>query len=94
VQNKSIKLRNEPDLKRDNFADQLAVKSFNDWAVAAHKIAIEQVYRNGSLDRSTNKDDGAVLPEGYIAKAKEIAERQIVLSGYRISDVLVDVFCQ
>ncbi len=92
VQNKSIKLRSEPDLKRDNFTDQLLAKSFNDWAVAAHKIAIEQVYRNGALDGSANKDDGAVLPEDYTTNAKEIAERQIVLSGYRISDGMVHVF--
>ncbi len=81
-------------MKRDNFAEQLAVPSFNDWAVATYTTAIDQAYRKGTLKGSTSKNDGAVLPSDYTDKAKDVAERQIVLSGYRISDAMVDLFGQ
>jgi hypothetical protein len=29
-----------------------------------------------------------VLPEGYTRKAKEVAERRIVLAGYRLAELL------
>jgi len=94
VRNKALTLRSKPGLKREDLAEQLAVKSFNEWALGSYIIAVEQVYRKGALQGSTRKDDGAVLPSGYTAKAKEVAERQIVLSGYRMSEAMVDVFGQ
>lgn len=87
----AVKLRKKPYLKRENFADRLAVKRFDDWAVEGHDIAIEQVYRRGTLQGSTEKDNGAALPNDYINKVKEVAERQIMLTGYRISDTMVDL---
>ena len=92
VHNEATALRNRLDLSRENFAEQLAVKPFNDWVVASYNMARDEAYRKGTLRGSTNKDDGALLPNDYTDKAKEIAERQIVLSGYRISDAMVDVF--
>jgi hypothetical protein len=35
-----------------------------------------------------------VLPSDYTDKAKEVAEHEIVLSGYRMSEAMVDVFGQ
>jgi hypothetical protein len=87
VRNKATALRNNPNLSRENFSAQLAVHEFKDWAVAAYTIAADQAYLKGTL-----QDDGAVVPPDYKAKAKATAERQIVLSGYRISDAMVDVF--
>jgi hypothetical protein len=92
VRNEATALRNRPDMKRDNFAEQLAFPSFNDWAVATYNIAKERAYLNGTLKGSTSKNVGVVLPSHYKDEAKEVAERQIVLSGYRISDAMVDVF--
>ncbi len=94
ARNKASKLRNNPALKRENFAEQLAVSSFNDWATATYRIAVEDAYRNGTLEGSNDKEDGVALPNSYSDKAKEIAERQIVLSGYRISDAMIKVFDQ
>jgi len=87
VRNKASTLRNNPHLRRQDFTEQLAVPGFTDWAIAAYNIAVDQAYLKGSL-----RDDGAVLPPGYKDKAKGTAKRQIVLSGYRIADALVDVF--
>jgi hypothetical protein len=92
VRNKATELRNRPGFKREDFAEQLAVKPFNDWAAETYTIAVDQAYRKGTLQGSTNKDDGVVLPSDYNDRVKEVAERQIVLSGYRISDAMVEVF--
>ena len=92
VRNIATKLRNRPGLKRDGLAEQLAVKSFKDWALGSHAIAVDQAYRKGTLRGGTEKSHGVVLPSDYVDKAKSIAERQIVLSGYRISDAMVELF--
>jgi hypothetical protein len=94
VRNEANELRNRPGFKREDFAEQLAVKLFNDWAVATYNVAIEQAYRRGTLKGSSDKNDGVVLPSDYTDKAKAVAERQIVLSGYRLSDAMVEVFGQ
>lgn len=43
---------------------------------------------SGGLDRS----DGPVLSAGYTADAKHVAERQVVLAGYRMADTLATAF--
>jgi hypothetical protein len=56
-------------------------------------------YVNGSL-RGTPKGprrdcsevtNAKILPPGYAAKAKDIAERRIVLAGYRLASLLARV---
>jgi hypothetical protein len=94
VRNEATTLRNRPDLKRDNLAERLAVQPFNDWAVGTYTIAIEQAYSQGTLQGSASKNHGVALPKDYKDKAKEMAERQIVLSGYRISDAMVKALGQ
>ncbi|MGO9568743.1 MAG: S1/P1 nuclease [Desulfomonilaceae bacterium] len=94
VRNEATDLRNRPGFKREDFAEQLAVKLFNDWAVETYNVAIEQAYRGGTLKGSSDKNDGVFLPSDYMDKAKAVAEKQIVLSGYRLSDAMVEVFGQ
>lgn len=93
VQKKADALRENPDLKREKFSNELSVRPFNDWAVATYKIAISRTYLNGTL-KAGKEDDGAVIPSDYKEKSKEVAKRQVVLSGYRISDVMVELFGQ
>lgn len=92
AKNEATLLRNQPDLKRMNFAKQLAVKPFDEWAVETYNTAVERAYNKGTLQGSNDKNNGVVLPSDYPDQAKETAERQIVLSGYRISDAMVEVF--
>ncbi|MGB6067642.1 MAG: S1/P1 nuclease [Desulfomonilaceae bacterium] len=94
VRNETTELQNRPGFKREDFAEQLAVKLFNDWAVETYNVATEQAYRGGTLKGSSDKNDGVVLPSDYMDKAKAVAEKQIVLSGYRLSDAMVEVFGQ
>jgi pyruvoyl-dependent arginine decarboxylase (PvlArgDC) len=54
--------------------------------------AIDGAYLNDALKGGTSKEDAVVAPEDYRTKAKDVAERQIVFSGYRLSDAMVEVF--
>jgi hypothetical protein len=56
-------------------------------------IAKSVAYRAGKL-KSGSKSNGVALPSGYAADAKSTAERRMVLSGYRIADVMRAVFPQ
>ena len=40
---------------------------------------------------SRDKENGEVLPADYIATVKPLAERRMVLAGYRLADVLTQV---
>jgi hypothetical protein len=66
------------------------------WAQESYDIAKMNAYMNGSL-RGTPKGhardcseliEAKILPTGYEAKAKEIAERRVVLAGYRLASLL------
>ena len=51
-------------------------------------MAKEHAYRNGQLRGSRDQEHGEMLPADYIATVKPLAERRIVLAGYRLADVL------
>ena len=48
------------------------------------------VYRDGKVTGNSVRDAAPVLPDGYTGEAKAVAERQLVLAGYRIAEVLRD----
>jgi hypothetical protein len=61
-----------------------------------HEIATNIAYQNGAL-RGTPKGkwrdcrevtDAAVLPTGYAVSARKIADRRMMLAGYRLTDLL------
>jgi hypothetical protein len=54
-------------------------------------LAKEHAYRNGQLRGSRDQQNGEVFPADYIATVKPLAERRIVLAGYRLADVLTQV---
>ena len=63
------------------------------------EIATKIAYRNGGLigsPRGGNKDcrdvqAAPVLPVGYVVSARRIADRRIILAGYRLADLLTRV---
>jgi S1/P1 nuclease len=66
------------------------------WAQESYEIAKKIAYQNGTL-RSTPKGeakdcrevtDAVVLPVGYAAAAREIADRRMILASYRLSELL------
>ena len=51
-----------------------------------------QSIARGALWWCLKEYDGVVIPGDYKDKVKEVVERQIVLSGYRICDATADLF--
>lgn len=66
-------------------------RDFEVWAKESMAIAAFRAYRSGDVKGSTDKAEAPVLPDGYAAEAKAIAERRIVLTGYRVAGVLRDL---
>jgi hypothetical protein len=66
------------------------------WAKESFEIATKIAYQNGALHgtpKGKRKDcrgvaDAAVLPNGYDVVAKKIADRRMMLAGYRLADLL------
>ena len=93
LQNMAIELRNR--LPRTSLTE-LAAADPEIWAKESFEIATKIAYQNGAL-RGTPKEkrrdcrevtDAAVLPNGYTAVAKKLAERRMMLAGYRLADLL------
>jgi hypothetical protein len=75
---------------------ELAVADPELWAKESYEIATKIGYQNGAL-RGTPKGkrrecrevtDAAVLPTGYVRIARKIADRRMMLAGYRLADLL------
>ena len=67
---------------------ELAEPHFETWVQESFKLAVSTAYRKGKIKSGIDKDHGASLPRGYHAAAQHIAERRLVLSGYRLADFL------
>jgi hypothetical protein len=84
----AIQLRARPDLQRA-MLPELTEYHLSKWAEAeSFEIAKADAYKNGSLQGSTSKTSGIALPTGYPAAARSVADRRIVLAGYRLADLL------
>jgi len=65
-------------------------------AKESFEIATKIAYQNGAFrgtPKGQQKDcrhvtDAAVLPNGYVVVARKIADRRMILAGYRLGDVL------
>jgi hypothetical protein len=77
----------------------LASTDFESWAKESFEIATKIAYRNGgrigipkgvAMDCSTVAA-AAVLPVGYVVSGSRIADRRMILAGYRLADLLIRV---
>lgn len=88
TRNEAIKLRLRPEFARDKLTE-LAETEFTHWASKESlPLAREVVYRQGRLPGSSVKSEAPVLHEEYTGAAKAVAERRVVLAGYRLAAVL------
>lgn len=91
VRNTASELANREHLQRTALPE-LGEMSPDTWArIESFKAAREIAYNNGELRGSTDDDEGAVLPAGYLDRAKPVAERRMALAGYRLSDLLKEL---
>ncbi len=86
VHNNAVELIN--DLPRSKF-DEISGKTDAElFCFESFNLAIEEVYKNGSLRGSENKNTAPELPNGYNRNAKKIGKERVVVSGYRLADTL------
>jgi hypothetical protein len=91
VRNTATALRLQPEHARAQLPE-LRETSFEHWAKQeSFSVAKEHAYRNGQLQGSREQHHGEVLPADYIETVQPLAERRIVLAGYRLADVLAQI---
>jgi hypothetical protein len=61
------------------------------WASEAYQIARKVAYPS-TLETGAELEEGKVLSDAYVAESTAAGERQIVLAGYRMADVLRSLF--
>ena len=72
-------------------------EDFESWAKESFEIATKFAYQNGKLSgapKAGNRNCTTVtsapkLPIGYVVVAKHIADRRMILTGYRLADLLI-----
>jgi S1/P1 Nuclease len=95
LRNDATTLRNRQAFQRSQLTE-LANTDFESWAKESFEIATKIAYLNGGLigaPRGGNKDctvvaAAPVLPAGYVHSASWIADRRIILTGYRLADFI------
>jgi hypothetical protein len=91
-------MRNSTGFAKSQLTELLSTNA-DAWAKESFEIAAKIAYRNGGLigsPRGGNKDcttvaAAPVLPVGYVVSARRIADRRMILAGYRLADLLTRV---
>jgi S1/P1 Nuclease len=98
ARNEATALRSREGFQRDQLTE-LATTDFESWAKESFEIASKIAYRNdgrigspkaGAMD-CTIVAAPPVLPAGYVVSASRIADRRMILAGYRLADLLTRV---
>jgi S1/P1 nuclease len=95
LRNEAWALRNRQAFQRGQLTE-LGNTDFESWAKESFEIATKIAYRNGGhigRPRAGSKDctmvaAAPVLPAGYVTGASRIANRRMILAGYRLADLL------
>ena len=98
LRNEATALRNRQEFQRSQLTE-LASTDFESWAKESFEIATKIAYRNGGrigIPKGGNMDctmvaAAPVLPVGYVVSASRIADRRMILAGYRLADLLTRV---
>ena len=98
LRNEATSLINRQWFQRSQLTE-LANTDFESWAKESFEIATKIAYRNGGQigsPKGVNKGctieaAAPVLPMGYVVSASRIADRRMILVGYRLAAVLREV---
>ena len=98
LRNEATALRSRQEFQRNQLTE-LRATEFEAWAKESFEIATKIAYLNGGLigsPKGGNKDcttvaAASVLPVGYVVNASRIADRRMILVGYRLADLLRQV---
>jgi S1/P1 Nuclease len=99
LRNEATALRNRQEFQRSQLTE-LGNTDFEWWAKESFEIASKIAYRNGGRigsPKGGNMDcrdvqGVAVLPVGYVLNASRIADRRMILAGYRLADLMTWIF--
>jgi len=95
LRNEATALRNRQEFQLSRLTE-LASTDFESWAKESFEIATKFAYRNGgrigipkrgAID-CTMVAAALMLPAGYVVSASRIADRRMILAGYRLADLL------
>jgi hypothetical protein len=62
--------------------------SFSAWERESWTLAKTVAYRDGKLATSPDRAKAFVLPAGYMARMRIVADARVAQAGYRLADVL------
>jgi hypothetical protein len=89
----AIELRNKyPKDELDPKPAETKPADFANWVQESFQLAKSTVYRDGKLATSPDKDSAPVVPSDYIKEAKTTGEKRVTLAGYRMADILSQLF--
>jgi hypothetical protein len=96
LRNEATALRNRPEFQRSQLSE-LGNTDFESWAEESYEIAAKIAYRNGArvgIPKGGAMDctmvaAAPVLPTGYVVNASRIADRRMILAGYRLAGLLM-----
>jgi hypothetical protein len=57
-----------------------------EWSLESRELAVDKAYLKGELKGGTTRNNAPKLPDDYTKQAKEVAEKQAALAGYRLAD--------
>ena len=98
LRNETTAIRNRQEFQPSQLTE-LASASFEAWAKESFEIATKIAYRKsgrigipkgGAMD-CTMVAAASVLPAGYVVNASRIADRRMMLTGYRLADLLIRI---
>jgi hypothetical protein len=98
LRNEATALRNRQEFQRNQLSE-LANTNFESWGKESYEIATKIAYRNGGrigIPKGRAIDcvmvaAAPVLPAGCVVSARRIADRRMILAGYRLADVLTRI---
>jgi S1/P1 Nuclease len=98
LRNEATALRTRQEFQRSQLTE-LTSTDFESWAKESFEIATKIAYRNDErigIPKGVNLDCTLVaaapaLPVGYVVSARRIADRRMILAGYRLADLLTRV---
>jgi hypothetical protein len=96
LRNEATTVRNRQEFQRGQLTE-LRSTDFESWAKESFEIATKIAYRNGGrigIPKGENMNctmlpAAPVLSAGYVVSARPIADRRIMLTGYRLADLLI-----
>jgi len=94
LRNEATALRTRQEFQRNQLAE-LASTDFEVWGKESYEIATIAYLNGGRLgiakgEKKDCRDAQAVpvLPLGYVVNASRIADRRMILAGYRLTDIM------